>query len=362
VSGLGSGIGAGIVGGPMGRLQSIGIDQAGRVAFHKPDADGNWVRVSESPAALARDQDLAVSFLASRSLPERTVLAERLSVAQLAELARGEAAAKGANRLTGEDMDVRFLDTQGMIDAGFDPLVAKAMQGVTETTQKPVLFINLDVARDPAYTLWHETTHGFDKLAPEEKAGKQTDAGAALDQTRAELKSFYFGSYDASGKQTVPGKYNEAQFLKLEDQYLSRSPLSEAEMAAHMGQPMTKRVAYIADEMAAEHAGMLGRLSGGDIGKASRYPSTALGRAALGVLGRTRVGLESLGIVFDGGGEVVTSGIFKDPETGKPLSMSNDVREKLSAYLRAKDRITTRMSVDFDESPITEVVLSLIHI
>ena len=356
VSGLGSGIGAGIVGGPMGRLQSIGIDQAGRVAFHKPDADGKWVRVSESPASMAKDQALAVSFLASRSLPERTVLAERLSVAQLAELARGEAAAKGANRATGEDMEVRFLDADGMVAAGFDPTVSKVMQGVTETDQKPTLYVNLDVATDPAKTLWHEAMHGFDKLAPDEVGGKQTDAGAALDQTRAELKAFYFGSYDASGKQTVPGKYNEAQFLKLEDQYLSRIDMSEAEMTAHMGQPMTKRVAYIADEMAAEHAGMLGRLSGGDIGKASRYPSTALGRAALGVLGRTRVGLESLGIVFDGGGEVVTSGIFKDPETGKPLSMSNDVREKLSAYLRAKDKITTRMSVDFDESPITEVV------
>ena len=356
VSGLGSGIGGGIVGGGMGRLQSIGIDQAGRVAFHRPDADGKWVRVSESPAALAKDQDLAISFLASRSLPERTALAGRLNIAELAELARGEAAAKGANRVTGSDMEVRFLDSDGMVAAGFDPTVAKVMQGVTETDQKPTLYINLDVATDPAYTLWHEGMHGFDRLAPDEVGGKQTDAGAALEQTRAELKAFYFGSYDASGKQTAPGKYDEAQFLKLEDQYLSRLTMSEAEMTAHMGQPMSKRVAYIADEMAAEAAGMLGRLSGGDIGKASRYPSTALGRAALGVLGRTRIGLESLGIVFDGGGEVVTSGIFKDPTTGKPLAMSNDVREKLSAYLRAKDKITTRMSIDFDESPISEVV------
>ena len=356
VSGLGSGIGAGIVGGTMGRLQSIGIDQTGRVAFHRPDADGKWVRVSESPAALAKDQDLAVSFLASRSLPERTALAGRLNIAELAELARGEAAAKGANRVTGSDMKVRFLDADGMVAAGFDPTVAKVMQGVTETDQKPTLYVNLDVATDPAYTLWHEGMHGFDRLAPDEKGGKQTDAGAALEQTRAELKAFYFGSYDASGKQTSPGKYDGAQFLKLEDQYLSRVGMSEAEMTAHMGQPMSKRTAYIADEMAAEHAGMLGRLSGGDIGKASRYPSTALGRAALGVLARTRIGLESLGIVFDGGGDVVTSGIFKDPTTGKPLAMSNDVREKLSAYLRAKDKITTRMSIDFDESPITEVV------
>ena len=356
VSGLGSGIGAGIVGGTMGRLQSIGIDQTGRVAFHRPDANGKWVRVSESPAALAKDQDLAVSFLASRSLPERTVLAGRLNIAELAELARGEAAAKGANRATGSDMEVRFLDSDGMVAAGFDPTVAKVMQGVTETDQKPTLYVNLDVATDPAYTLWHEGIHGFDRLAPDEKGGKQTDAGAALEQTRAELKAFYFGSYDASGKQTSPGKYDGAQFLKLEDQYLSRVGMSEAEMTAHMGQPMSKRVAYIADEMAAEHAGMLGRLSGGDIGKASRYPSTALGRAALGVLARTRIGLESLGIVFDGGGDVVTSGIFKDPITGKRLELSSDVREKLAAYLRAKDKITTRMSIDFDESPITEVV------
>ena len=355
-SGFGSGIGAGIVGGGMGRLQSIGIDQAGRVAFHRPDADGKWVRVSESPAALAKDQDLAVSFLASRSLPERTALAGRLNIAELAELARGEAAAKGANRATGSDMEVRFLDSDGMVAAGFDPTVAKVMQGVTETDQKPTLYVNLDVATDPAYTLWHEGMHGFDRLAPDEVGGKQTDAGASLAQTRAELKAFYFGSYDASGKQTSPGKYDGAQFLKLEDQYLSRVGMSEAEMTAHMGQPMSKRVAYIADEMAAEHAGMLGRLSGGDIGKASRYPSTALGRAALGVLARTRIGLESLGIVFDGGGDVVTSGIFKDPTTGKRLELSSDVREKLSAYLRAKDKITTRMSIDFDESPITEVV------
>ena len=355
-SGVGSGIGAGIVGGGMGRFQSIGIDQAGRVAFHRPDADGKWVRVSESPAALAKDQDLAVSFLASRSLPERTVLAGRLNIAELAELARGEAAAKGANRVTGSDMEVRFLDADGMVAAGFDPTVAKVMQGVTETDQKPTLYVNLDVATDPAYTLWHEGMHGFDRLAPDEVGGKQTDAGAALERTRAELKAFYFGSYDASGKQTSPGKYDGAQFLKLEDQYLSRVGMSEAELDAHMKQSMSKRVAYIADEMAAEHAGMLGRLSGGDIGKASRYPSTALGRAALGVLARTRIGLESLGIVFDGGGDVVTSGIFKDPTTGKRLELSSDVREKLAAYLRAKDKITTRMSIDFDESPITEVV------
>ena len=355
-SGFGSGFGSGIVGGGMGRFQSIGIDQAGRVAFHRPDADGKWVRVSESPAALAKDQDLAISFLASRSLPERTALAGRLNIAELAELARGEAAAKGANRVTGSDMKVRFLDSDGMVAAGFDPTVAKVMQGVTETDQKPTLYVNLDVATDPAYTLWHEGMHGFDRLAPDEVGGKQTDAGAALERTRAELKAFYFGSYDASGKQTSTGKYDGAQFLKLEDQYLSRVGMSEAEMTAHIGQPMSKRAAYIADEMAAEHAGMLGRLSGGDIGKASRYPSTALGRAALGVLARTRIGLESLGIVFDGGGDVVTSGIFKDPTTGKRLELSSDVREKLSAYLRAKDKITTRMSIDFDESPITEVV------
>ena len=354
-SGFGSGFGAGIVGGGMGRAQSIGIDQAGRVSAHRPDKDGNWVRVSQSPAALAKDYDLAVSFLASRSLPERTALAGRLNIAELAELARGEAAAKGANRVTGSDMKVRFLDSDGMVAAGFDPTVAKVMQGVTETDQKPTLYVNLDVATDPAYTLWHEGMHGFDRLAPDEVGGKQTDAGAALERTRAELKAFYFGSYDASGKQTSTGKYDGAQFLKLEDQYLSRVGMSEAEMTAHIGQPMSKRAAYIADEMAAEHAGMLGRLSGGDIGKASRYPSTALGRAALGVLARTRIGLESLGIVFDGGGDVVTSGIFKDPTTGKRLELSSDVREKLSAYLRAKDKITTRMSIDFDESPITEV-------
>ena len=353
-SGFGSGIGAGIVGGGMGRAQSIGIDQAGRVSVHRPDKDGNWVRVSQSPAALAKDYDLAVSFLASRSLPERTALAGRLNIAELAELARGEAAAMGANRRTGSDMDVRFLDADGMVAAGFDPTLAKVMQGVAQTDQKPVLFINLDVSSDPAMTLWHEAMHGFDKLAPDEVGGKQTDAGASLAQTRAELKAFYFGSFDRDGNRTAPGKYNEAQFLKLEDQYLSRT-MSPAEILDHQKKSMSDRAAYIADEMAAEHAGMLGRLSGGDIGKASRYPSTALGRAALGVLARTRIGLESLGIVFDGGGDVVTSGIFKDPTTGKRLELSSDVREKLAAYLRAKDKITTRMSIDFDESPITEV-------
>ena len=353
-SAVGSGIGAGIVGGGMGRLQSIGIDQAGRVSVHRPDSNGKWVRVSESPAALAKDYDLAVSFLASRSLPERTALAGRLNIAELAELARGEAAAKGASRITGSDMEVRFLDADAMVAAGFDPTVAKVMQGVTETDQKPVLFINLDVSSDPAMTLWHEAMHGFDRLAPDEVGGKQTDAGASLAQTRAELKAFYFGSFDRDGNRTAPGKYNEAQFLKLEDQYVSRT-MSPAEIADHQKKSMSDRAAYIADEMAAEHAGMLGRLSGGDIGKASRYPSTALGRAALGVLARTRIGLESLGIVFDGGGDVVTSGVFKDPTTGKRLELSSDVREKLAAYLRAKDKITTRMSIDFDESPITEV-------
>jgi hypothetical protein len=306
--GFGSGGALGASGATLGRF-------AGNSKYRSAleDADrARWL-ASKSPEEVAAIQGLKLNGQ------------QALALADLERMARGVVQPGQAG-----DVDFRYVsDGEFQKMFGGSDRGAQVIQG-----DRPVVFVNTGYTGPR--TVFHETMHALDAL---DGFGPNRDAANRIlfDQTLPDGTVVSRGVYDAAALDTFTDQYRSR---------LSASARSKFDLLS----PEEQR-ARIQSEVRAESFSNLlasGQTVFGARSMRTRVADSLLTADQFSTLGRMRRGLEAMGVKFSSGGE--PSQLFV--RNGRPITNTPGVDAALRDYIRAKDKITRKLTLgDADEAP-----------
>ena len=191
---------------------------------------------------LKLDEEFVTEYAATLPDAERKAFLNpdrRMSVSELAAEADAAQLFQGFQRKTGQNIDIRYVDGEGMVKAATsDPSNpnhnARYQYGLFDPNTRAV-YINTDVSGSSRNrTLFHELFHPTEYFAAP-KGKKEGVVSAKLDalkgrpsweavdpfkDIRAELEQTLFGAFDSAGNKRSDGVYTEKQMLDFENQYL----------------------------------------------------------------------------------------------------------------------------------------------
>ena len=267
---LGTGLGY-VAGGKEGAAAGAGMGVFGAgmgFAGEKAAKYAPFVRNKFKGAErLKLDEEFVTEYAATLPEAERKAFLNpdrRMSVSDLAAEADAAQLFQGFQRQTGQNIDIKYVDGDGMVKAATsDPANpnhnARYQYGAFvpkwDSDGKPIsrtIYINTDVSGSSRNrTLFHELFHPTEYFgAPREK--KKGVVTAKLDELkgrpsweavdpfkdiRAELEQSLFGTFDSAGNRRSDGLYTEKQMLDFENQYL------DAVYQLTPGSPQGRRIA-----------------------------------------------------------------------------------------------------------------------
>ena len=381
------------------------------------------LRIKETPDHQLGSEAVVKRFVAGLPEEQRVrfVDADRgLSVNDLATQAEAVNWAMGAKRYAGKDVDLFVGNAQEVVAKTGNPF-HEAQAGFWDDVTNTI-YINTD-AEVSTMTLLHEVFHPTETWSSrQKKLDTETEETFEIDplqDLQTDLVQTIVGTYAPDGSQIRAGLYGADEIASFIDQYNSRlypdltkdiarlqseidvetaKPTSdeaalrlmnrdieelksrqeyhESELASFEVLPESEKRNYIAREILSEQFAMFGESARhGIIRKAKnialkkdyfkdKFLGMEIDKLKFNTLGRLRKTLEQVGVKFDLAGNprgdmTATSILFKDPKTGRQMTMEPGVEHLIAQYITEKDKLVNRVS-ETDEIGGSEVTYDAI--
>lgn len=280
------------------------------------------------------DNQHVTNWLADKTPDEVSNIGNlNLSREQMLDYADVESLAKGVLSDGQGDVAFKYLK-QDEFESRFGK--GRGVSDVDATTGTPTIYVNTGRATNK--TQFHEVFHALDELE-------------GMTDQKMRVNDELFGIRAADGTTVKEGLYSPEDLKTFETQYRDKISNNPEESAKWDSMTPEKRLSKIQGEVRAEaFANLLGDSKGNFLRDTNtlsrRIRDNLLLDDQMGMLGKMRVALEKAGIDFSASGS--PSEIFY--KNGKPVTNSATVDAALRDYVRAKDRVTERLSVGEDDA------------